>query len=289
VPINPQIAEQCAAADIEHGPQNMISHNDNSLESDRESCYSAKSDSTDESGRRFGSGYVSNSTATLPVATPVDAWVVDAEEKPIYEATEYEETPIYKTRRGIIMLVLIILTSVIVSVLITWAGTKSLKSTTEVACRSPVLSDLDMETGIPQSLERYALKRDVTWCDIEISDARIQALEWILQKDEMKLKAGDPFLIQRYTLALLAFELGSSSWMHGGEEWLSNEGVCEWYGVSCELDVVTEIDLCEYNTLQHIYVYKFHESNDMRFPQPKTMSAENYLLKLVVWILLKVL
>jgi len=58
---------------------------------------------------------------------------------------------------------------------------------------------------------------------------RMRALDWIANKDEMKLAAGAPNLRQRYILALLFYSTGGETWKRD-LNWLSNQHECYWKG-----------------------------------------------------------
>jgi hypothetical protein len=127
-------------------------------------------------------------------------------------------------------------------------------------------SDRYVESGIPEELEKSALKRNATFSTIPNFDPRARALDWILYTDDMQLEATDLNLIQRYTLAVMAFQLDYTVWNNEPNStsndtadddagamsdevinWLTGEDVCEWYGVKCTDGTVTEIHLCEFN------------------------------------------
>jgi hypothetical protein len=59
-----------------------------------------------------------------------------------------------------------------------------------------VLVNLNEETKITRQLQRHVLKRDVRFDELDDTDSRVLALDWIL-KDGMKLQSSDPNLGQR--------------------------------------------------------------------------------------------
>jgi hypothetical protein len=75
------------------------------------------------------------------------------------------------------------------------------------------------------------------------TDSRNLALDWILNKDEMKRNASDFNLShQRYILAMLAYEFGTS--FQSSTNWLSNVTECSWSGVTCDKKhVVSKLEL----------------------------------------------
>jgi hypothetical protein len=79
------------------------------------------------------------------------------------------------------------------------------------------------------------------------------ALEWMANSDPAQLDPQDPSLSQRFALAILYMETnhGNNSWIMDSQ-WMTIEGHCDWYGVTCnddadndddEQDLVQELDL----------------------------------------------
>ena len=61
-----------------------------------------------------------------------------------------------------------------------------------------------------------------------------KALDWIANEDPAKLKYETPGILDRYGLAVLYFSTydKESPWpVH--ENWMSEKGICSWYGISC--------------------------------------------------------
>ena len=83
----------------------------------------------------------------------------------------------------------------------------------------------------------------------ESSSDQFWAAHWITDRDEMQLKADDPYLAQRYALAVVYYALNLDQHFAdgggGGEErWLDFSSECNWAGIRCnEDDFVTEIHL----------------------------------------------
>ena len=74
------------------------------------------------------------------------------------------------------------------------------------------------------------------------------AAHWISDRDEMQLAAGDPYLAQRYALAVVYYALNLDQHFadsgSGGERWLDGQSECSWAGIRCnDNDYVTEIRL----------------------------------------------
>jgi hypothetical protein len=255
------------ATDVETGP---LSRNIQTLED------YLKPENEEREGRHtFGSsssGFMSNSAANLAMATPV----LDDVDKPIYEATFYEgKTPIYKTRKCMALtLMLLVVIGVVTATVVTTIAKKtkekqlgSLKvSVTSPPTSAPTLAPTTgLDVILARTIESTILKRNATFSNMSENDPRLLALEWIRHTDQMQLDTTDPNLIQRYTLALMAFQLDYSVWNNEPNstsnetaddvdamsdkvnDWLSGEDVCEWFGVKCTDGIVTEILLCEFN------------------------------------------
>jgi len=66
------------------------------------------------------------------------------------------------------------------------------------------------------------------------NSARYNALDWIVEKDELKLGECQDNLKQRYILALLFFVMNGDHWTHDSD-WLDGKSFeCEWKGVGCD-------------------------------------------------------
>ncbi|KAG7338986.1 RHS repeat-associated core domain containing protein [Nitzschia inconspicua] len=69
------------------------------------------------------------------------------------------------------------------------------------------------------------------------------AVQWLANVDGAKLRAGDPFLMQRYILAVLFYSTAGTeehvspvgNW-NDQTLWMTSSGFCSWFGVKCELD-----------------------------------------------------
>ena len=102
--------------------------------------------------------------------------------------------------------------------------------------------------------------------------AQSRALDWIANEDEGKLETTDPFILQRYSLAVLWFgtayseaEMKMSPYPEKGEEedeeeptilmetwddtdfWLTKAGICMFYGVTCHHRPGTPLTEVTYN------------------------------------------
>jgi hypothetical protein len=81
-------------------------------------------------------------------------------------------------------------------------------------------------------IEANVLSRGNKFSELSLQDSRSLALDWLLNKDLMKVTSTDFNLSQRYILALLAFEFGIM--FQSTRNWLSNENECSWDGITCD-------------------------------------------------------
>jgi hypothetical protein len=82
----------------------------------------------------------------------------------------------------------------------------------------------------------------------EPSSDEFWAAHWVSDRDEMQLAADDPYLAQRYVLAVVYYALNLDQHFAdsgpGGERWLDGQSECFWAGIRCNDDNhVTEIRL----------------------------------------------
>ena len=79
---------------------------------------------------------------------------------------------------------------------------------------------------------------------VNIGNWRYDAICWLIYDDPKQLEATDPFLTQRFVLALFYLSTDGWSWyvnfgfMHTKDE-------CSWAGVVCVDRVVTELNYCK--------------------------------------------
>lgn len=280
------IAEHSKMLDLESGPSNTTAANRDPSSIDAH----LKPEKNEKSGRftfgskpwseRFSGDYVAGSNINLAVATPV---MGDDAEKPIYEATSYEaKTPIYKTWKCIaITLVLLAVIGVVVGVAVTSiVQPEETPVLIEYVTASPTAKPTVAPTSerdiiLAQTIERSVLMRNASFDNMTSNNPRKEALNWTQHTDSMQLEPTDPNLSQRYTLALLAFQLDHAVWFNEPDvnatsnetldatddsseeiiDWLSPTDECDWFGVTCVDGVVTEIDLCEFfaSILSHFF------------------------------------
>ncbi|KAL3780375.1 hypothetical protein HJC23_002668 [Cyclotella cryptica] len=95
--------------------------------------------------------------------------------------------------------------------------------------------------SLRSAIEKNVLQRNVTFDRMESSNARVLALDWITDKDNVKADPRASNIFQRYILALLAFEFSS-------QRLLSDPNECMWSGVSCdEYGHVTKLEFNGYS------------------------------------------
>lgn len=209
----------------------------------------------------------SNDTNTagegLAIAHPVQAYL--HEDEPVYEASELDpsvKASFYRSQRCCTFMALtFLLAGVIIAVSVVYAPRNQQQD--GIVSQKPTMKPTSYREslGIQELIEEKVLERNVTFSDMNMDDPRYLALDWILHNDKLQLTTDDPNLLQRYTLALLAFTFDVYSWECGMVKeldacnitddfgdyalWLSGTNECLWYGVTCENDVVYELDLCE--------------------------------------------
>ena len=101
----------------------------------------------------------------------------------------------------------------------------------EATARAGAISDVLGEVSDPKLLSNPA--KHQFW-----------ASQWLIHDDAMVLPADSPYLVQRYVMALLYFELemdneiilGDNGQSSDGRAWLSEAWECSWEGVDCGLD-----------------------------------------------------
>jgi hypothetical protein len=86
---------------------------------------------------------------------------------------------------------------------------------------------LQRSQSIRYEIEKNVLQRNATFDEMEAINSRVLALDWITEKDQMKLLETDSNLFQRYILALLALDFSNPGW-------LSDSNECNWIGVECD-------------------------------------------------------
>lgn len=85
----------------------------------------------------------------------------------------------------------------------------------------------------------------------QLQSAQHQALCWIIQSDEMKLRGANTFLLERF--ALVSFYAATNgpngnSWILN-DKWLSKDSHCKWYGIRCYMNGRVKAVNLSYNGL----------------------------------------
>lgn len=164
----------------------------------------------------------------LAVAMAVD---MSGEDEYIYSAIEYDpdsKPPLHKNRRFRVYTCLALSVVIAVVTVVVIYVTKSAKGADiqnqeqlwdgdpSASPTMPPSSNREA-SGIREQVEAGILQRGVNFTDMDKSDPRYLALEWILHADELQLDSDDKNLYQRYVLALMAFSLDSLAWFACGE------------------------------------------------------------------------
>jgi len=101
----------------------------------------------------------------------------------------------------------------------------------------PLLSSTRRSVDIFSVISSVSASEDL----IDIQNKRYEAICWLIYDDTKQLKAADPFLIQRYVLALFYLSTNGNNWFSNtGFMTASNE--CNWGGVACVDGYVTELN-----------------------------------------------
>ncbi|KAL3797895.1 hypothetical protein ACHAWO_009768, partial [Cyclotella atomus] len=107
--------------------------------------------------------------------------------------------------------------------------------------------ELPRETQVKAELEANVLRRGLGFDNLDATDGRTSALDWLLYEDGMELAATSSNLGQRYILALLAFEFGAM-FRSNNVKWLSSSMECSWDWVTCnDQNEATKLDLASEN------------------------------------------
>lgn len=200
-------------------------------------------------------------------------------------AIEYDpdaKPPLHKNRRFRVytyFALFLIFTVVVLVVIYTTSLSKEAEiKVTDVQLRSqPTPNPTTQPTtfreaqGIIEQLQAGVLLRNEIFEEMELTDPRRLALDWILHKDEQRLVSDSINLYQRYGLAVLAYAMDSKAWYFCGNPgenftetscsvpyatnqtvdygvWLSGVSECEWFGVTCSNDgIVRSIELISNN------------------------------------------
>jgi hypothetical protein len=117
--------------------------------------------------------------------------------------------------------------------------------------------------------------------DFKTGTVQYHALDWLSNHDKAHLDPEDPFLVQRYIMAVVFYSLGAdndhvkpdSGWKTQSG-WLTGAGYCSWYGVSCIAESGTkEIGNASVESLSL-------ESNDLQGTLPTELVGLSNLIVL---------
>ena len=140
---------------------------------------------------------------------------------------------------GVAVLAIIIAISVVF-------GTKSASS---AASEGPSTDGVTRETQFSQLLVEKSLADPSLLSDESSSEHK--AMNWIIYEDPLALDPANSSveaelrISQRYSLATLYFASPVGQWANA-TGWLDNNE-CEWFGITCDGEVVTEIDVSQNN------------------------------------------
>jgi hypothetical protein len=104
------------------------------------------------------------------------------------------------------------------------------------------------------------------------NSSQYQALDWLVNNDELKLCSDDDTLTQRYILAVLYFETNGDEWFNCTRlqdstcAFLSAAGECRWGGIECDST----------NSVARINI----DQNNLSGPIPKELGALSRLYEL---------
>jgi hypothetical protein len=109
-----------------------------------------------------------------------------------------------------------------------------------VTRRSSRTNESPAQLIVRREIQKNVLQRNVMFDGMDATDVRVLALDWITDKDPMKLVASASNLFQRYILALLAYEYSNLDWLSDGND------ECKWSGVECDMNGhVIKLELSE--------------------------------------------
>lgn len=90
-----------------------------------------------------------------------------------------------------------------------------------------VMPSLQPSLSRRYEIEKTFRQQNITFDEMDTTDDRLLALNWIIDKDPLKLNASSSNLVQRFILALLANAFSNL-------DWLSDSNECQWFGVECD-------------------------------------------------------
>jgi hypothetical protein len=122
--------------------------------------------------------------------------------------------------------------------------------------------------------------------------AQNYALRWLTDEDPAQLAADDDAILQRYSLATFYFSTyvyaeivdsqskgpSGGGWTYG-DYWMSEKGICMWFGVSCPPHLKEGVEEVHYNENSDIIRLNLTDNN-MRGIIPSELSALENLVSL---------
>ena len=110
------------------------------------------------------------------------------------------------------------------------------------ACKN-ICDDKPLLSSTRRSVDIFSVISSVSTSGdlIDTENKRYEAICWLIYDDTKQLEATDPFLIQRYVLALFYLSTNGSNWYFNfGYMTAGNE--CSWAGITCVDGYVTEFN-----------------------------------------------
>jgi hypothetical protein len=123
--------------------------------------------------------------------------------------------------------------------------------------------------------------------------AQNYALRWITDQDPAKLREDHDALLQRYALATFYFSTyvfaeivdsqttstGSAGGWTYGDYWMSDKGICMWYGITCTPHLKEGVQEVHYNENSDVLRFNL-TNNNIRGVIPSELSALENLVSL---------
>ena len=123
--------------------------------------------------------------------------------------------------------------------------------------------------------------------------AQNYALRWITDQDPAKLREDHDALLQRYALATFYFSTyvfaeivdsqttstGSAGGWTYGDYWMSDKGICMWFGITCTPHLKEGVQEVQYNENSDVLRFNL-TSNNIRGVIPSELSALENLVSL---------
>ena len=103
--------------------------------------------------------------------------------------------------------------------------------------RKPLLSSTRRSVDIFSVISSVSTSEDL----IDIHNKKYEAICWLIFDDTKHLEVTDPFLIQRYVLALFYLSTNGNNW-YNSFGYMSASNECNWGGVACLDGFVTELE-----------------------------------------------